>query len=151
MDEALVVYDEDGIELMEEAGELAAGVDAHLTVVALMTGDEYEETRETLDIVGREEQTDYSDDVVLDAARNEAEEALKEAYDDLDVDWDVVGARIGDGESAADRILEVADSSGADHVFVAGKSRSPTGKAVFGDRTQSVILRFDGPVTTLVE
>jgi len=35
-------------------------------------------------------------------------------------------------------------------VFLTGKKRSPTGKAVFGDRSQAIILNFDGPVTTLL-
>jgi len=32
-------------------------------------------------------------------------------------------------------------------VFVRGRRRSPTGKAVFGDTAQAVILNFDGFVT----
>ena len=51
MDEALAVYDEDGMELLAEAGELAAGVDAHLTVLAPMTEEEFDEVAETLGAV----------------------------------------------------------------------------------------------------
>lgn len=151
MDVALAVYDEDATELLAEAGELSAGVGAELTVLALMTEEEFEETREALDVVAREEHTAYDDSVVLDAARNEAEEAVEDLYADLDLEWEVAGAVISDDGDAADQIIETADDVGADHVFVSGKKRSPTGKAVFGDRAQAVILNFGGPVTTLLD
>jgi len=151
MDEALAVFDEDGIELLEEAGELAAGVDAHLTVLALMTEDEFDEVAETLDAVGRAEHTGYGDDTVLSAAKQEAREAVRDHYGDLNLEWNVTTTVIADKGAAADGILETAEEVGADHVFLSGQQRSPTGKAVFGDRTQAVILNFDGPVTTLLD
>lgn len=150
MDHPLVVYDDENTELLQEAGELAAGVDATLTVVSLMTADEFKEAREALDVVAEEEQTSYDDSVVIDAAKRQARETGEELFADVDVDWNVVGARIGEGESEADRILDVADQNDVDHVFVTGEKRSPTGKAVFGDRAQSLILNFDGPVTSLL-
>ncbi|MFC7140135.1 universal stress protein [Halosimplex aquaticum] len=150
MDQPLVVYDDENTELLKEAGELAAGVDATLTIVSLMTADEFRDAREALDIVAQEEHTSYDDSVVIDAAKRQASETAEEVFDDGDVDWRVVGARIGDNESEADRILEVADDNDVDHVFITGKKRSPTGKAVFGDRAQAIILNFDGPVTSLL-
>ncbi len=151
MERALVVLDrnEDGRRLLAEAGELAAGVDARLLVLSLMTGEEFEEKRETLDAVGREEHTSYNESAVLDNLRQRSEETVESTLDGIDVDWDVVAGRVGDRESAAARILETADDNEVDHVFVTGRKRSPTGKAVFGDRAQAVILNFDGPVTTL--
>jgi len=151
MDEALAVFDENGIELLAEAGELAAGVDAHLTVLALMTEDEFDQVAETLDAVAQEEHTGYGSGTVLDAAKQEAREAVRDHYDDLDLEWDVTGTVISDQGAAADGILETAEEAGADHVFLTGRQRSPTGKAVFGDRAQAVILNFDGPVTTLLD
>lgn len=150
MDKPLVVYDEENTELLQEAGELAGGVDATLTIVSLMTADEFREAREALDVVAQEEHTSYDDSVVIDAAKRQAKETAEDVLADVDVEWTVVGARIGDGESEADRILEVADKNDVDHVFITGQKRSPTGKAVFGDRVQSVILNFDGPVTSLL-
>ncbi|QLH75787.1 universal stress protein [Halosimplex rubrum] len=149
MDRPLVVYDDENTELLEEAGEIAAGIDAELIVLSLMTADEFREAREALDVVAQEEHTAYDDSVVIDAAKKQAREAAKDLFDD-DIDYRVVGARIGDGESEADRILEVADDNDVDHVFITGQKRSPTGKAVFGDRVQSIILNFDGPVTSLL-
>lgn len=150
MDNALVVYDEDNMELIEEAGELAAGVDASVTVLALMTEAEFDEARDALDAVAAEEGTAYDDHVALDAAQNEAREAASDPYDSLDLDWDVAAAVIEEEADAADQIIESAEGHDADHVFLTGRRRSPTGKAVFGDRAQAVILNFDGPVTTLL-
>ncbi|MFB6140007.1 MAG: universal stress protein [Halosimplex sp.] len=150
MDKPLVVYDEENTELLEEAGELAGGVGAELTILSLMSADEFREAREALDVVAEEEHTSYDDSVVIDAAKRQARETAKDVLGDVDVEWTVVGARIGDGESEAQRVLEVADNRDVDHVFINGEKRSPTGKAVFGDRVQSVILNFDGPVTSLL-
>jgi len=151
MDKALAVFDEDDTELLTEAGELAAGVDADLVILSLMTQDEFEDARETLDVVAQEEQTSYDDEVVLDVARREAREHAEEVLADVDVEWQTVAARVDDDDTQASRIIDIAEDRGVDHVFLTGQQRSPTGKAVFGDRTQAVILNFDGPVTTLLQ
>lgn len=152
MERALVVLetDEDGRKLLREAGEFAAGVDAHLDVLALMSAEEYTEKRETLEAAGKGEHTTYDEGAVLDNLRQNSEGVVESELDGLDVDWNVVAGRVGDAERQADRILKTAEDNEADHVFLTGNKRSPTGKAVFGDRAQAVILNFDGPVTTLL-
>jgi nucleotide-binding universal stress UspA family protein len=152
MDDALVVLDTDerGRKLLTEAAELAGGVDARLHVLSLLTHEEFEEKREALDAMAEEEGASYDDSVFMDNVRQDAEEVVEEVVGDLDVEWDVLAGRVGQAESEADRVLEAARDNGVDHVFLTGSQRSPTGKAVFGDRAQAVILNFDGPVTSLL-
>jgi len=45
-----------------------------------------------------------------------------------------------------DRITEAADELDADSVLIAGRGRTPVGKAVFGSVTQGVILQGERPV-----
>lgn len=155
MDHGLVVLetDENGRELLTEAGQFAAGAGAHLDVILLISNEEYAEKQEALDAAGREEHTSFDAGAVLDRVKQDAEAITEEVFADagIDADWSAIGARAGEDSSEADRILDVAEQSDADHLFVPGRRRSPTGKVVFGDRAQSLLLNFDGPVTTLLE
>lgn len=72
------------------------------------------------------------------AAVRRAKELLEEA----DVDVSLEGTS---GKPAAG-ILEVADAKDADLVVLAGRKRSPAGKALFGSVTQDVILGTDRSV-----
>ncbi|MFB6256490.1 MAG: universal stress protein [Haloplanus sp.] len=46
----------------------------------------------------------------------------------------------------ADQLLDIAEEEGANLIVVAGRKRSPTGKALFGSVTQTVILNANRPV-----
>lgn len=49
----------------------------------------------------------------------------------------------------AEQILEVAAEIDADQIVIGNKKRSPTGKALFGSVTQSVMLDTELPVTVV--
>jgi nucleotide-binding universal stress UspA family protein len=68
----------------------------------------------------------------------EATEFLEERGIDVDVT-----ESSGD---PAEQILDIATAEDANLIVVAGRKRSPTGKALFGSVTQSVILNADRPV-----
>ncbi|UPV76322.1 universal stress protein (plasmid) [Halorussus limi] len=148
MERALAVVDaeESTKALVREAGELAAAVDAELVLLHVTTNDEYEKTRQTMesipnDVVG------YSAEQARVGAENFAADIGREVLDGVDVEWEAVGA-LGDEQN---QILQTADQRDCDHLFIAGEKRSPAGKALFGDLTQSIILNFDGPVTVVTE
>lgn len=77
----------------------------------------------------------------------ETVEAARERLAETGFDVDALVAE-GDPD---EEIVSVARERGADHVVLSGRRRSPTGKAIFGSVTQSVILNADVPVTVVPE
>ncbi|WP_458187688.1 universal stress protein [Haladaptatus sp. NG-WS-4] len=146
MERALAVVEasESAKSLVREAGELAAGVGADLVLLHVTTNDEYADTRDSLEQISSLE-TSYTAGQALEGARNFAADIGREVLEGVDVEYEAVG-RIGDER---DEILDTARKYDCDHIFLAGRKRSPTGKALFGDRTQSVILDFEGAVTVV--
>ncbi len=130
--------------LVEEAGELAAGVNAELLLVHVTTDAEYAERRESMMSVPSLD-VNYTVDEARDGAAKFANDVGRDVLADVDVDYEPVG-RLGE---RGDEILSRADERDADHVFLAGRKRSPAGKAIFGDVTQRIILEFDGAVTVV--
>lgn len=154
MQRGLVVIDDTEMHrrLVEEAGRFAANTDAKLILFSWITPEQFEEQLDTLESVEEMEGTSYSEFTAQEAAlrfgRTFAEETLETMADD--VRYDVVGDVV-ESDELASRVLDVANTHGCDHAFIAGRKRSPTGKALFGDVTQRVILNFDGLVTTAME
>ncbi|UIO98867.1 universal stress protein [Halobaculum sp. CBA1158] len=148
MDHALAVVGptETAKALTREAGELAAGVDAELTLLHVTDEDVYDEEREELARISRGDST-YSVGQAVEGARSYASDIGREVLSDVDIDYDAVGT-VGD---RAETVLAEADRRGCDHLFVAGRKRSPTGKALFGDDTQKIILDAEMAVTVITE
>jgi nucleotide-binding universal stress UspA family protein len=148
MERALAVVDasEAAKELVREAGELAGGVDAELLLVHVTSEEEYNQQREAMAAIP-EQSTTYSRDRAEQGARQFARDIANEVLGDVAVDDEPVGL-VGDH---VDGVLDLAAERGCDHVFVAGRKRSPTGKAMFGDTTQRIILDFDGAVTVITQ
>ncbi|MFC7078804.1 universal stress protein [Halorussus caseinilyticus] len=148
MERALAVVDaeESTKALVREAGELAAAVDAELVLLHVTTNDEYEEMRQTMEEIPNSA-VGYSAQKARDGAEEFAADIGREVLEGIDVSWEAVG-ELGDEQT---EILEAAAGRDCDHLFIAGEKRSPTGKALFGDLTQSIILNFAGPVTVVTE
>lgn len=146
MDRAIAVVEasESAKALVREAGELAAGVGAELLLLHVTTEDEYADRRESMASIP-DLDVNYTIDEETDGARKFAKDIGRDVLDDVDVATEPVG-RVGE---KGDEILGLADERGVDHIFVAGRKRSPTGKAIFGDVTQRIILEFDGAVTVV--
>ncbi|WP_049997105.1 universal stress protein [Halococcus sediminicola] len=144
MKRALVVVEgtEATKELIREAGELAAGVGAELFLVHVTTKEAFSEYATSMaDIPERD--VGYSTERAREGARQFATDVGDEVFAGLDVEYEAIGA-LGDKE---EQILDIAYERDCDHIFINGRKRSPTGKAIFGDLAQSVLLKFDGTVT----
>ena len=134
-------------DLLAEAASFAAGTDAELVALWHLDADEYDEDLRTLEAVGRVENVEYDHSTILEGASADARSLVESTIGDADVDVQVTVA-VGSADDQADQVLKTAAERDCDHVFIVGKSRSPTGKAVFGDFAQQVILGFNGYTTT---
>ncbi|MFK8213810.1 universal stress protein [Haloferax volcanii] len=153
MDRGLVLIEntDSHADLLREAREHALGADADLVLLVTLTEDEFEETQEVLDTIGDVEHTSYTERDAFKGAMNDAEEVARKVFaTDDEVSYEIV-PRIAAEKERAETVIDVADEEGADHVFILGRKRSPTGKALFGDLAQFVILNFDGYVTLHTE
>lgn len=148
MERALAVVEPTEVakELVHEAGTLAEGVGAELVLLYVTTEDEYSARREAMESLSNTE-TSYSPDEAKKGATEFAQDIGDELLSDLGVAYEAIGAL---GKKSVE-VLDAADEHDCDHIFLAGRQRSPTGKALFGDTTQSVILESDCPVTVVTE
>lgn len=146
MDRILAVIDhtDRSLHLLAEMADVAAGVDAQLFVLSLLSEEEFGEHEEVMAVIERSEGAAYSHGRG-EAAAKLGQQGIDEELGTIDFD-EIVGAVADEGERA-DTILETAKKYDVDHVALVGRRRSPTGKAIFGDAAQGVILNFDGTVT----
>ncbi|UTF52450.1 universal stress protein [Natronosalvus rutilus] len=152
MERPLVVTDSSDavVEVIREAGELAAAADVPLLVLTVVTESEYEKDVDVLGTIDQIERSGFEPDPG-EYAEKVAQTAINDLLSDLALETEAVGKYVEDDGDRADAILDVAAANDCDYVFLLGRKRSPTGKALFGDTAQSVILNFDGYVVTMAE
>ena len=152
MERPLVVTDssESVVEIIREAGELAVEGGAPLLVLTVVTNKEYRNDAEILSTIEEIEGMNYEIGQTT-YAKNVAKTAINDLLSDLDIEAKAIGKAVDDVSDRARVILDVAEANDCDYVFLMGRRRSPTGKAIFGDTAQSVILNFDNYVVTLSE
>ncbi|WP_267643154.1 universal stress protein [Haloarchaeobius amylolyticus] len=148
MEHALVVLEDTPASkaLVREAGSYATAEDATLSILVLVTEDEVERSVSTLETIGQVENTSYGTETALKGALAFVDEVAAEAFDGLDVEYERL-CEVVETSDRAEVTLDVAREHGCDHIFTTGRKRSPTGKALFGDFVQSLVLSFDGRVT----
>lgn len=137
---AAVDRNERAAAIVREAARLGEAFGEAVEVVHVLTRDEFvslertqvSETGETVPI-----------DRVVEMAEGIAAEAVEEAG--VEVEAEAVGL-MGD---PAEEIVSYADDRDASYVVIAGRSRSPVGKALFGSVVQSVLLTAECPVVSL--
>lgn len=125
-------------ELASAVVDVAGPAGATVVLAHVFTDEEFDDVIDRLDYDPTG--TPNPDEV---AARHATIRSLSDDLDEADVGYAIRGA-IGDhGET----IVDLAEDVTADGVFVGGRQRSPTGKAVFGSTAQEVMLSAPCPVT----
>ncbi|GAB3686636.1 universal stress protein [Salinarchaeum chitinilyticum] len=152
MERPLVVTDpsDRAPELIREAGELAAAQDAPLRVLTVVSDSEFENDSAVMDSIAAVEGETYEMSAA-EYAKTVAQNAISDLLSDIDVEAEPLGRAVKNDEKRASTILDVANDSSCDYIFLIGQRRRPTGKAVFGDTAQQVILNFDDYVVTATE
>ena len=123
-------------ELTEAVLDIADPTDATVVLFHAFTEKAYE--------VGIEEAGLDGDDPspTALAARLEGIDALAEALEDAEIPHEIRGA-IG---SEAEMILRETEAVGGDLLYICGRKRSPTGKAVFGSTSHRILMNSPCPV-----
>jgi len=125
--------------IVEEANELGEAFDEPVHVVHVLTRSEFVKLERT-------SVSDTGRSIPTDDILELAEEFAQDAIDGSGVaDAEPVGL-LGD---PADEVINYAESNGARYLVIAGRKRSPVGKALFGSIVQSVMLDSDVPVVSL--
>lgn len=122
--------------LLEAVLDVAEPTDATVVLAKAYGEEEYEQRVDELDFEGQPK----TDQV---AQRNEtvrdAETVLREAA----IEYEVHGVVGEEG----DALVELAKTIDADLMYIQGKGRTPTGKALFGSTAQTILLNAPCPVT----
>lgn len=136
----LAIGSEDESRLEELAETAASIVDPNGRVVLLHVFD-----RERYDAIETQLNIDPDSEVTPDdvSRRSRIVSHVAERLERAGVDYEVRGAL---GETA-ESILGEAGALDADLIVVGGRTRSATGKALFGSTAQRVLLEGDCPVT----
>lgn len=135
-----VTESDDRTALIEAVRDVAVPTGATVVLARVYTESEFEDTLAELDFDGQP----APDDV---ARRSESVRELVTALEAVDVPHEVRGA-VGEVGS---EFVSLADAADTDLVFIQGRSRSPTGKALFGSTAQTVLLNATCPVTFVQE
>ncbi|MDZ5809953.1 universal stress protein [Halorubrum sp. AD140] len=126
-------------EIVEEARELGEAFDEPVEVIHVLTRQQFIDLEQTS--VSDNRRTIPTDDVI-----EIAEEIAQDAIDESAVDDATPVGLLGD---PAEEVVSYAESNDARYLVIAGRKRSPVGKALFGSVVQSVMLDSEVPVVSL--
>lgn len=124
--------------VVREAAALGEAFDDSVEVVHVLPRDEFVSLERT-------NVSETGEAVPIEDVVGTAETIAAEAIDEAGTTATSVGL-MGD---PADEIVEYARDRDARYVVVAGRKRSPVGKALFGSVVQSVLLNAECPVVSI--
>ena len=147
---------------VERGAELAEAFDVEHVVLHVMPQDVFEEFRSAAgggssrtittpasyggaDQHPHEETEEYTVDDGERHATGVARDVVRGTLDDPSNT--VLKGRVGE---PVEEILAEADRRNAKYLVIGGRQRTPVGKAVFGSKTQSILLEADRPVGTVM-
>lgn len=135
---AAVDRNERAAAVVREAARLGEAFDEPVEVVHVLDRDEFVSLERT-------QVSETGETVPIDRVVEVAERIAAEAVEEAGVEAEAVGL-MGD---PAEEIVSYAADRDASYVVIAGRSRSPVGKALFGSVVQSVLLTAECPVVSL--
>ena len=126
--------------------ELAEAFDVPLYVLHVFPKNDFQAHQELMMETTKETSLAFENDA--DSAEAFAQHVIENSLGDYDEDRVVPIGRVGKP------VIEII-SSVNDHdpkfLVIGGRRRSPVGKAVFGDKTQALLLQAEVPVTTVLD
>ncbi|WP_336338762.1 universal stress protein [Haloarcula brevis] len=130
-------------QLLNAAKTYATGTETEVLLCRVIDRDQYED-----EVLTKAEARKRGESIEKIESKAEAGAAVigKEYFGD-DVQYTPIGV-IG---TIPEDILDIAEKWDSNHIFATGKKRSPTGKMLFGDQAQKLVLDFDGPVTIVTQ
>lgn len=124
--------------LARAAIDIAVPADASVELVHVYSREEYTNVTEELNF---DAETPPSPNVLANRYRG-----LRDVVDVLDavaVEYNIHGV-VGDD---AEKIVSMAKDLNVDRVYIGGRNRTPTGKALFGSTSQQILMNAPCPVT----
>lgn len=140
---AAIDENERSTQVVEIAYDLAEKYDDELIALHVVPRDEFESHQESLrKIPGME---DFSLSQQAESAKQVARRFVQHTIDDVEWGRVTTRGRVGD---IANEILKETESVNPRFLVISGRRRSPTGKAIFGNTAQEILLKADCPVVS---
>lgn len=152
MNRALVIVtDSDASRSMvRTAGTVAAAHDVPLLLYGEATEEDISDATLVSTQDGYHDVPPDANESAVESVHRFLERIQRTELDSVDVECETVCSVVPSRQHVSS-VLRTAEEYGCDHLFVVGEKRSPTGKALFGDFVQSLLLNFDGRVTVELE
>ena len=125
------------------ASDLAETYDDTLVALHVVPKEDFDAHRKSLQSIP--DFQDYSLTQEMDSAEQFAKKFVQESVDTTDLKQFEARGRVG---NPTDEILAETASLEPRFLVISGRRRSPTGKAVFGNTAQQVLLNAECPVVT---